>query len=186
MSGCLLNVSLGRCFGHAIPGGDPGGDQGHGEEIIFPADLGTSKCPLEGGSGRDRREECLDFPAHAVAPVTQTCISSRNQNERKHTFPRSYGYACIFHKEFQNYMFLYYIKHLIENEMSSYREFCNFYSPTKPGENQAECSSYWPINGFNTNHKFLFVLVTFIALLSILGRRIPPLWFFLRFLIFLV
>ena len=33
-SGCLLDVSLGRCFRHAQPGGDPGADQRHAGEII--------------------------------------------------------------------------------------------------------------------------------------------------------
>ena len=34
--GCLLDVSLGRCFRHDCPGRDTGADQGHDGEMISP------------------------------------------------------------------------------------------------------------------------------------------------------
>lgn len=49
-SGCFLNVSLGRCFGHAHPGGDPGTDRGQSGEIISPR-RSRWKWPGRGASG---------------------------------------------------------------------------------------------------------------------------------------
>ena len=45
VAGCLLDVSLRRCFGHAHPGGDPGADLGHTTEIIslgWPGNVSVS------------------------------------------------------------------------------------------------------------------------------------------------
>ena len=78
-SGCLLNVSLWRGFGHAHPGGDPRADQGHAGGIISLGWLGSFRGPPRGVGGSDWGEERLDFPAQAVATATHTPISSRKQ-----------------------------------------------------------------------------------------------------------
>ena len=53
------------------------------EKLYLSAGLRMSQCPPRGVGGHGREEECLDFPAQAVSPVTQTQISGRKQNETK-------------------------------------------------------------------------------------------------------
>ena len=77
MARCLLDVSWGRCFRHAHPGGDPRADQGQAGEII-------SLCWLE---------NVLVFFAKVVDPVTQTQISVRKHNKRDYCVPVFAGAA---------------------------------------------------------------------------------------------
>ena len=62
----LLDVSLGRCFPHVRPGGDPGAERGHAGQILSLGWFGkVSVSPR--GVGRGGREEHLDFTDQAVA-----------------------------------------------------------------------------------------------------------------------
>ena len=81
-SGCLLNVSLGRCFGHTHPGGQTKGQRKDTlERSHLWTGLGTSGCPPRGIGGSHQGEENLDLPTQTVAPMAQTKISSRKQNK---------------------------------------------------------------------------------------------------------
>ena len=61
---------MGRCFRHSHLGGDPG------------AGLGTSRCPSRGVGGRGQREERLDFPSQAVAPLTGPGCAAENETKQ--------------------------------------------------------------------------------------------------------
>ena len=61
---------LGRCFGHAHPGRDPGSDRGYAGEIMSLGWFGNVSVSPPEELEDVAAVEYLDFPAQAFAPTT--------------------------------------------------------------------------------------------------------------------